>query len=142
MGELAGSPAQPARIMLIEDDTLIRENLSEILTLEGYEVVTAVDGLDALAQLQSEPTPDLVITDLQMPRANGWVVALELRREPLFASIPLVVISGVHDTDSAGGFLGAAATFQKPFDVPGLLETLHRLLETRRQEPQPESKEE
>lgn len=122
----AGIPR--ARLLLVEDDALIRENLSEILLLEGYEVVPAIDGLHALELLRELPAPDLVITDLQMPRANGWVLATELRREPRLAKLPLVVISGVHDSRAAGGFLGASATFQKPFDVPAFLQTLERLL--------------
>ena len=117
-----------ARLLLVEDDALIRENLGEILLLEGYEVVAAEDGLHALELLREQPTPDLVITDLQMPRANGWVLATELRREPRLANLPLVVISGVHDSRAAGGFLGASATFQKPFDVAHFLDTLERLL--------------
>lgn len=118
-----------SRVLLVEDDTLIRENLEEILLLEGYEVVPAIDGLHALEILREQPAPHLVITDLQMPRANGWVLAMELRRDPKLANLPLVVISGVHDSRAAGGFLGASATFQKPFDVPAFLETLERLLD-------------
>jgi CheY-like chemotaxis protein len=118
-----------SRVLLVEDDALIRENLEEILLLEGYEVVSAIDGLHALEILREQPAPDLVITDLQMPRANGWVLAMELRRDPRLANLPLVVISGVHDSRAAGGFLGASATFQKPFDVPAFLDTLERLLD-------------
>jgi CheY-like chemotaxis protein len=125
-----------ARVLLVEDDALIRENLGEILLLEGYEVVPAIDGLHALELLREQPAPDLVITDLQMPRANGWVLAMELRREPRLAKLPLVVISGVHDSRSAGGFLGASATFQKPFDVPEFLDTLERLLDAPETNPQ------
>lgn len=122
----------PGRVLLVEDDALIREYLSEILRLEGYDVLPAIDGLHALELLQTEATPDLVVTDLQMPRANGWVLAMELRREPRLAKLPLVVIPGVHDSRSAGGFLGAAACFQKPFNVPDFLDTLERLLEQQR----------
>jgi len=134
-GGLPGSTPR-ARVLLVEDDALIRENLGEILLLEGYEVVPAIDGLHALELLREQPAPDLVITDLQMPRANGWVLAMELRRDPRLAKLPLVVISGVHDSRSAGGFLGASATFQKPFDVPEFLDTLERLLDVPETDPQ------
>ena len=118
-------------ILLVEDDEQIREGLMELLEAEGYEIHAAVDGVEALNLLQTEvATPQVIVTDLQMPRANGWVFALELQKDARYAQVPLVVVSGAHDAREAGQFLGAAAAFQKPVNIPEFLDTLERLAST------------
>ncbi|MCC2667584.1 MAG: putative Histidine kinase [Armatimonadetes bacterium] len=127
---LAPEPTPRARpsILLVEDDDYIREGLTELLEHEGYEIHTAVDGVEALNLLHvGDSAPQVIVTDLQMPRANGWVLALELRRDARWGRVPLVVVSGAHDAREAGAFLGAAASFQKPVDIPRFLDTLERL---------------
>ncbi|PLS79555.1 MAG: response regulator, partial [Chloroflexi bacterium] len=83
-----------ATILVVDDDSGIREALTDILEDEGYAVRSACDGqaaLDLLRQ-QAEP-PALVLLDLMMPRMNGWQFRSEQRRDPALANIPVVVIS-------------------------------------------------
>jgi CheY-like chemotaxis protein len=79
------------RLLIVDDEPAIREVTSSVLTEEGYEVLTAEDGFDAL-RLLSEPLPDVMITDLNMPRMSG-VELLEVVRQR-FPQLPVIVISG------------------------------------------------
>ena len=79
------------RLLVVEDQRSNRELLADILVSEGYEVVTAEDGLDALNQLV-EPLPDGIISDLAMPRMSGFEFLEVVRQQ--FPHIPVLVISG------------------------------------------------
>ena len=85
-------PAGKARVRLlvVDDEPALRDITSSLLTEEGYDVLTAEDGFDAL-QLLSEPLPDAIITDLNMPRMSG-VKLLEVVRQR-FPQLPVIVIS-------------------------------------------------
>lgn len=85
-------PESPrARLLIVDDDQLIRELHARVLNLAGYEVVTAGDGVDALEQLASAHF-DLVLTDKQMPRLSGANIVLALRSAG--SRIPVVMVSG------------------------------------------------
>ena len=83
-----------AAILFVDDEPCMREVMAMILSEEGYEVSTATDGLDALAQLRNS-VPDLIISDLQMPRMSGVEFLLVVRRR--FPAIPVIAISGASD---------------------------------------------
>ena len=83
-----------ATILFVDDDPCMREVMAMILAEEGYEVTTAADGFDALAQLRSI-VPDLLISDLQMPRMSGDEFLSVVRRR--FPAIPVIAISGAYD---------------------------------------------
>jgi carbon storage regulator CsrA len=90
----AASPAaSPQRVLLVEDDANERALLMALLELEGFAVVPAVDGLDALQQLQV-CTPDFVLLDMKMPRCNGWQTVRKIREHDAWRSIPLIAVSG------------------------------------------------
>ncbi len=80
------------KILVIEDNNNLREDLAEILTETGFEVMTAENGLIGL-QLIGAFQPDLVISDLMMPELDGCGVARALRANPVTASIPLILMS-------------------------------------------------
>ena len=79
------------RVLVVDDEAANRELISEILVSEGYDVVTAQDGLDALNQL-AEPLPDVIISDLRMPRMSGFEFLAVVRRK--YPDVPLIAISG------------------------------------------------
>ena len=85
-----------ATILFVDDEPCMRELMAMILKEEGYEVATAIDGLDALVQLRSF-TPDLIISDLQMPRMSGVEFLSVVRHR--FPTVPVLAISGSFDMD-------------------------------------------
>jgi CheY-like chemotaxis protein len=78
------------KVLFVDDEPSMREIMAMLLNEEGYEVFTASDGLDAIAQLR-DSTPDLVISDLNMPRMSGFELLSVVRRR--FPAIPVIAIS-------------------------------------------------
>lgn len=82
-------------ILVVDDDADIRETVQVILELEGYQVVTAADGAEALARLRSgDALPSLILLDLMMPGMNGLQFCEERRGDPILARVPVVVVTG------------------------------------------------
>ena len=79
------------RVLVVDDEAANRKLISDILTSEGYDVVSAQDGVDALNQLAA-PLPDVIISDLRMPRMSGFEFLAAVRRK--HPDIPLIAISG------------------------------------------------
>jgi chemosensory pili system protein ChpA (sensor histidine kinase/response regulator) len=79
-------------VMVVDDSLTMRKVLGRLLEREGYQVVTAKDGMDALQTLQ-EMLPDIILTDIEMPRMDGFGLARNVRDDARTASIPLIVIS-------------------------------------------------
>jgi DNA-binding response OmpR family regulator len=121
-----------ARVMAVDDDHVIRGLLEVNLELEGHEVVTAVDGQDALAKIRADP-PDLVILDVMMPNVSGWQVAEELKLDETTKDIPIIFLSArAMETDlHKGSELGVNSYVTKPFDPIELMDLVTRLLEER-----------
>lgn len=121
-----------ARVMACDDDHVIRGLLEVNLEMEGYDVVTACDGQDALDKIR-EHAPDLVLLDVMMPNLNGWQVAEVLQADEATRGIPIVFLSArAMETDvQRGTGLGAAAYVTKPFDPIDLMELVAQLLEER-----------
>ncbi|WP_242346669.1 response regulator [Anaeromyxobacter terrae] len=120
--------ASPARILVVEDDTAIRQTLAELLQDEGFEVSCAANGAEALAHLTRSVAPSVILLDLTMPVMDGWTFRSAQREDPRLAGIPTVVVSANHATDRrAVAGLEAAAFLAKPFDLDSLIDTIHRL---------------
>lgn len=81
------------RVLVVDDEAVNRELISEILVCEGFDVETAHDGLDALRL--AEPMPDVIISDLNMPRMSGFEFLAVVRRK--YPDVPLIAISGEFD---------------------------------------------
>ncbi len=82
------------RLLLVDDDPAIRETLADLLNDEGYEVITAVNGRDALTRLRALGSrPCVILLDLMMPVMSGSEFYDELRHDPVLADIPVIVIS-------------------------------------------------
>jgi len=106
-------------ILVIDDDELIRRSLETELCAAGYATARAVDGHDGVAQFRSAQ-PDLVLTDLSMPGADGFHVIQEVRKR---GNVPIVVLSvrGGESDKIRGLDLGADDFVVKPFSIPELL---------------------
>ncbi len=78
------------RLLVVDDEPSIRDLASDILTSEGYDVLTAKDGLDALSQLV-DPLPDMIISDLTMPRMSGFELLAVVRQR--FPQVPVIATS-------------------------------------------------
>jgi len=121
-----------ARVMACDDDHVIRGLLEVNLEMEGYDVVTACDGQDALDKVRAH-APDLILLDVMMPNLNGWQVAEALQADEGTRDIPIVFLSArAMETDvQRGTGLGAAAYVTKPFDPIDLMELVAQLLADR-----------
>jgi CheY-like chemotaxis protein len=116
------SVAAPShRILLIEDDPGIRREIVDLLVEEGYDVQTAHNGEEALAKLQSSPSPCVILLDLMMPVMDGWAFRAEQLKQGPLANIPVVLISGTGSVASEAARLGAAGYLTKPFSAETLL---------------------
>ena len=118
-------------ILVIDDDASVREVVSEMLRLEGHEVIIAENGRDAVPLLSARHI-DLVITDLIMPEKEGIETISEIRRTD--SRIPIIAISGggrlgPGDYLETARYIGADATLAKPFARQELLATIDALLE-------------
>jgi signal transduction histidine kinase len=118
------------RLLLVEDDGELRSSLSELLLSDGYEVVEASNGSEALDCLRRAPAPDLILLDLMMPVKDGWQFRVEQKRDPAIASIPVVAFSA-DDTPKAVA-IDAEAYIKKPFQYNSLVETVRRILDTKK----------
>ncbi len=116
-------------ILLADDEYAIVEALTALLLDEGYGVVTAGNGEEALARLR-EVTPDLVILDVMMPRLDGREVLRLMRATPAWAKIPVIVMSAAARPLTPAQ-LGDAVFLRKPFDVSVLLKAIRSRLDHR-----------
>ncbi len=121
-----------ARILVVDDDTEIRELLRQFLDRAGYEVLVASDGNAALNIHRATPV-DLMITDIVMPEREGLETIMEIRHHS--PSVKIIAISGggrvgANEYLNVARVLGAQKTLSKPFELGELLSTIRDLLPT------------
>jgi CheY-like chemotaxis protein len=104
-------------VLVVEDEEELREMMRDALEFNGYTVVTAGDGVDALAKLSAIESLCLVILDLLMPQMNGWDFFEKMRTQAAFASVPVVV----HTSAPSRAPAGVARVLQKPVMFERLL---------------------
>ncbi len=112
------------RILVIEDDTSIRELLVELLESEGYSVASAVNGLEGLKYLQSQANPDLILIDLMMPVMDGYSFRSEQLKNEKWASIPTVVMSAEANAKEKMKNFSITAFLSKPVELDTILKTV------------------
>ncbi|WP_020648541.1 hybrid sensor histidine kinase/response regulator [Solimonas variicoloris] len=125
----AEAAATRGLVMVVDDSLTIRRVTERLLTRQGYAVVTAKDGLDAMAQLQSE-TPAAILLDIEMPRADGFEVAAYVRNTPRIAATPIIMItsrSGEKHRERARA-LGVNRYLIKPYQEDQLMHELRGVL--------------
>ena len=120
---------QKKLILVVEDDFVLRSAIAELLTVDGYDVESAADGLEALIRLDSCPRkPSVILLDITMPRMDG-VRFRDLQRSlPGIASIPVIAVTGAAKAQRSGfDHRDFHDTFFKPLDVGSLLLTIRTL---------------
>jgi CheY-like chemotaxis protein len=115
-------------ILIVEDDTATREALGLILAGQGFSVLGAANGQEALGLLRSGPRPDLILLDLMMPVMDGWQFRREQVQDSILSAIPVVVLSADGNVRQKAAALRAAGYLQKPVEVESLLEAIHQQL--------------
>lgn len=124
-------PAQSKKkILVVDDEPMIRYLLTEALTLQGYDVLTAANGEDALIQL-SQHSADLIICDCQMPIMDGFTFLGTLRQDATYAHTKIIMMSGRRYPDffrEKATQIGAQDFISKPFDLAVLLDNVAAVL--------------
>ncbi len=112
-------------ILLVDDDSAVRESLVRVLATEGWRIVSAANGEEALERLIALK-PDLLITDLCMADVSGWDLLFhENLQRP---ALPIFVITALPPPDAGGADRFATEYFQKPLDLDALVAAIHRCL--------------
>ena len=117
-------------LLIVEDVPNILELLEVTLQFKGYPVVTACNGQEALKRISDE-LPSLIITDILMPKMDGFALAFKLRRDPKTCQIPIIFLSATYITPEDKSFalsLGAARFLEKPVDTEEFLLTVAETL--------------
>jgi len=117
-------------ILVVEDIPNVLELLEVTLRFQGYQVISAHNGQEALEILEKE-TPALIITDILMPKLDGFALVHELRRNPKTLGIPVIFLSATYVTPEDRQFamsLGASRFIEKPIDTEDFLLTIAELL--------------
>ncbi|HBT61177.1 MAG TPA: diguanylate cyclase response regulator [Elusimicrobia bacterium] len=122
------------RILLADDEPDLLALMKETLERQGFDVDTALDGNEALAAIRKSP-PDIAVLDLIMPRCDGFTVCRELRKDPLFAHMPIIILSasGSRDSKVEGLDLGVDDFITKSVDIRELLARIRMILKRSRQ---------
>ena len=117
------------RVLIIEDETDIREDIADILAEEGFNVATAENGADGLKKLRSGLFC-VVLLDLMMPVLDGWAFRAEQVKDTKIANVPVVVVSGDGHVEQKVTSLKAAGYLKKPFAVDDLMEMVTRFCQS------------
>jgi two-component system alkaline phosphatase synthesis response regulator PhoP len=117
------------KILVVDDEIYIVHILDFSLGMEGYEVVTALDGEQALEKLKQEK-PDLIVLDIMMPKLDGYEVCKAIKSDPETRQIPVILLSAKgRNVDQKMGFdVGADDYITKPFSPRKLVERINQLL--------------
>ncbi len=116
-------------ILVVDDESPIRDLVRDVLELDGHDVVEAADGPTALEAV-ADKSPDLLVLDIMMPGMSGLDVLRSLRREHSGAELPIILLTAASDDDTtwAGWTAGASVFLPKPFDPSHLMDWVERLL--------------
>ena len=118
-----------ARVLIVDDERTNRQLLEIMLEPEGYELLLATNGEEALAMIERQ-APDLVVLDVMMPGMNGYVVTSRIKANPATRHIPVLVLSSLDDQNSRahGAGAGADGFLSKPVERRALCEIVRTLL--------------
>jgi len=125
---------QQPYILIVDDDPDILDNIVIVLETQPYRLATARDGKKCMAMIKEE-IPDLLILDLLMPRMDGWGVIREMRSEPRFANVPIMILTTVIEDASrrryeleTGIAMDVQEYIQKPVTPSKLIQRVETLL--------------
>lgn len=113
------------KILIVEDEDILRENISEMLQFKGFDTMQAANGQEALDKLEVE-IPDLIICDLMMPIMNGYCLLQRVKATPYLSHIPFIILTAFNKIDDKKRCdeLGADWFLTKPFTLKELLEVI------------------
>ena len=118
----------PQIILAVDDDKSILHTLTSILSKNGYEVITATNGEEAL-ELLKNTSPDLIISDLAMPTMDGWYFKMKVRHDERLKTIPIIILSGMLEKEGGAEYKETATYyFSKPFDTSRLIDKIKELI--------------
>jgi two-component system, OmpR family, alkaline phosphatase synthesis response regulator PhoP len=117
------------KVLVVDDEIYIVHILDFSLGMEGYEVITALDGEQALERLKSD-RPDLIVLDIMMPKLDGYEVCKAIKSNPATKHIPVILLSAKgRNVDQKTGYdVGADDYITKPFSPRKLVERINQLL--------------
>ena len=117
------------RVLVVDDSPVIRQLISVNLEMEGFEVITAVDGQDALEKILTA-VPDVMTIDVKMPRLDGFETVARVRSDPRTAQLKVAMVTAcAQDSDvQRGAEVGVDAFITKPFDPSNLVRTVRDLV--------------
>ena len=118
------------RVLVVEDEEIIRDAMGPLLEAEGYDISFAENGREALRYLHGEAAPDLIVLDLRMPVMNGWEFRTIQKDDPKLGLIPVVAVSA--DGSAQAAAISAEAYLRKPVEPKELLATIARVLNERK----------
>jgi twitching motility two-component system response regulator PilG len=113
------------KVMIIDDSKTIRRTAETLLQREGCQVVTAIDGFDALAKI-AETNPDIIFADIMMPRLDGYQTCALIKNNQNYQNIPVIMLSskdGLFD-QAKGKIVGSEQYLTKPFSKEELFEAI------------------
>jgi two-component system alkaline phosphatase synthesis response regulator PhoP len=118
------------KILVVDDEVYIVHILDFSLRMEGYEVITALDGEQALERVKSDH-PDLIVLDIMMPKLDGFDACRKLRADPQTADVPIILLSAKgRNVDQRMGYdAGATDYITKPFSPRKLVEKINTILQ-------------
>ena len=121
-------------ILFVDDHMNLRDSIAVLLELEGYDVIDAANGGEALKHLSSASGQNVgaIVLDLTMPVMDGWQFLAECRKSPAFSEIPTIVVTGVSDARRRSKELGDLAVFTNPFHFDELIREIRRALDGRK----------
>lgn len=114
-------------VLLVDDDPDLRESMQLVLEMNGFWVIAARDGIDALERLEDEPMPRVVLLDLMMPGMNGSEFRERQLRDPRLRDVPVVLLTGAGAHRVEQSVAQGTTLLPKPFDFDRLLEILDKL---------------
>ncbi|MER5930092.1 response regulator [Streptomyces sp. NPDC002054] len=125
-------PGASGRVLVVDDNKVIRQLIKVNLELEGFEVVTAADGAECL-DVVHQVRPDVVTLDVVMPRLDGFGAAAQLRADPRTRDLPVAIVSACTQYEvETGVAAGVDAFVAKPFEPAELVRIVRRLVERKR----------
>jgi CheY-like chemotaxis protein len=113
-------------VLVVEDDADIREALSQILEFEGYHVVCAANGQEALSYLKDSEKPGLILLDLMMPVMDGWQFRAEQQKDNKISDVPVIIVSADGRVYQKAAAIGAAGYLRKPVELETLLTAVEK----------------
>lgn len=131
---MTNADGQGLKIMVIDDSKTIRRSAETLLKREGYDVVTAIDGYEALAKI-ADQRPDLIFVDIMMPRLDGYQTCALIKNNRMFKRTPVIMLSskdGLFDK-ARGRIVGSEEYLTKPFTREELLGAISRFAQANRQ---------